>query len=396
MAKPISEATMKLFTDIFRFILPDVNPSNKEALAPGELGINYESGVFYFRDPTTLEIRTPNSVEALKFIENRYNYDSDELTADRIGGLKFYTSVTHLPDVTDINSVSIDTMISKMQHPAIMYAQTETDSYETLGLPAKSGLLSIIKVSDTACTLQFYDTQKSISYTGQYSGSTKQFLYWIRDEDTMANFGIASGDGTSQSVTVAKSDIEDLDTVTIKVTNDVQPTATWSINGSTAARLYDTDGNLIDTGLIKENSIIMLIRDNVLGRWVLADLNKTIIYQTTRILSSRLSGSSNFIEAYADRINSMETWLLSNAGKFITSNSLYTCTADGTTTIPVSDYDVENDVLLVNYNQTILRCGIDYSIKADGSSISLLTTTINKDETIQFIVIRQNKYTITT
>ena len=43
-SKPLSEDIIKLFTDVFRFILPNVNPDNKEELAPGELGINYDTG----------------------------------------------------------------------------------------------------------------------------------------------------------------------------------------------------------------------------------------------------------------------------------------------------------------------------------------------------------------
>ena len=390
-SKPLSEDIIKLFTDVFRFILPNVNPDNKEELAPGELGINYDTGVFYFKDPYTLEIRTPNSIEALQFIEDHYNYETGELTADRIGDLRIYTQVTHIPGIESLESVTIDTIISKMVAPALLLTHTESDSYKALGLPARSGLLSITKINDFATSMMFYDGESSVSYIGQYNGTNRQFMYWYRDEDSLQNYAEASGNGTSQTVTIDK-EIEDLMVMIVKLTNDVQPTATWTFNGSSEYTLVDLYGNPI-TELLTENSIIMLIRDELLDRWILADMNKNIIYQTAMLIDKRLR---NTIESVPDRVESIENWLTNDANKFVVSNTIFDCTEDNTATIPVSNFDINSDVLLVNYNQTILRMGIDYSVSADGTSISLLTSTLSTGDQVQLIIIKQNKFTIST
>ncbi len=389
-SKPLSEDVIKLFTDIFRFILPDVDPEHKELLAPGELGINYATGVFYFKDPTTLEIRTPNSIEALKFIEEKYNYDTGELNADRIGNLRFYSSVLHVPDITDLNSVTVDTIISKMAQPAVLIAHTESTEYKALGLPAENGLLTINKITDYATSLSFVDSVNHISYLGQYDAATRQFLYWIRDEDSMQNFATAEGNGTSQSVTIDK-DLEDLFVMVVKLTNDVQPTATWTFNGSKEYVLTDLYGKAIKQELLTANSIIMLIRDELLDRWILADMSKNIIYQTAQLIDKRLEKA---LANVPSRVNVIENWLSNDANKLNVISTVFECTADNTSTIPVNDLDIDSDVLLVNYNQTVLRFGIDYSVATDGASISLLNGKLSKGDELQLIIIKHNKFTI--
>lgn len=389
-SKPLSEDVIKLFTDIFRFILPDVDPEHKELLAPGELGINYATGVFYFKDPTTLEIRTPNSIEALKFIEEKYNYDTGELNADRIGNLRFYSSVLHVPDITDLNSVTVDTIISKMTQPAVLIAHTESTEYKALGLPAENGLLTINKITDYATSLSFVDSVNHISYLGQYDAATRQFLYWIRDEDSMQNFAIAEGNGTSQSVTIDK-ELEDLFVMVVKLTNDVQPTATWTFNGSKEYVLTDLYGKAIKQELLTANSIIMLIRDELLDRWILADMSKNIIYQTAQLIDKRLAQALSDVPK---RVDVIEDWLSNDANKLNVISTVFECTEDNTSTIPVNDLDIDSDVLLVNYNQTVLRFGVDYSVATDGASISLLNGNLSKGDELQLIIIKHNKFTI--
>nr|DAS76715.1 MAG TPA: hypothetical protein [Caudoviricetes sp.] len=390
MSKPLSDDIIKLFTGVFRFILPNVNPDNKEELSPGELGINYDTGVFYFKDPYTNEIRTPNSIEALKFIEEHYNYLTGELTADRIGDLRIYSNVTHVPDIDSINEVTIDTIISKMVHPAMLLSHVETDSYIPVGLPARQGLLSITKINEYATSLMFYDSENLIAYIGQYDPATRQFLYWAPDDDSKHNFAIASGNGTSQQVTVTQT-IEDLFVLTLKLTNDVQPTATWTFNDSKEYTLVDLYGNPLEGELLAENSIIMLIYDELTDRWILADMKKNIVYQITMLIDKRLRKTT---ESLPDRVGNIESWLVNDANKFSVVNDVFTCTEDNTTTIPVSNFDINADVLLVNYNQTILRFGIDYSVNEEGTSISLLTSTLNANDTVQLIVIKQSKFVI--
>lgn len=120
-------------------------------------------------------------------------------------------------------------------------------------------------------------------------------------------------------------------------------------------------------------------------------MKKNIVYQITMLIDKRLRKTT---ESLPDRVGNIESWLVNDANKFSVVNDVFTCTEDNTTTIPVSNFDINADVLLVNYNQTILRFGIDYSVNEEGTSISLLTSTLNANDTVQLIVIKQSKFVI--
>lgn len=77
-------------------------------------------------------------------------------------------------------------------------------------------------------------------------------------------------------------------------------------------------------------------------------------------------------------------------GTIITEVSTYTASRDGVrTTTPISNYDPSLDKIIVNYNQTILRRNIDYSINMDTAKLTLTNITLNEGDILQFIVFKQ-------
>lgn len=77
-------------------------------------------------------------------------------------------------------------------------------------------------------------------------------------------------------------------------------------------------------------------------------------------------------------------------GKFETKQVAYTVPADNTTTIEAIDgYDPGLDKLIVNYGQTLLREGIDYT--AVGYGIKLNNIVLNAGDIIQFTIIVQEQ-----
>ena len=95
----ISEATLKKFCDIFRFWIRKIKDGEEDSIAPGEMCIKPlepEGGILYWRDPITGELVTPNSFEDLQVILDHFNKKDGTLSADLIGGMRFYTNIYDL------------------------------------------------------------------------------------------------------------------------------------------------------------------------------------------------------------------------------------------------------------------------------------------------------------
>lgn len=76
-------------------------------------------------------------------------------------------------------------------------------------------------------------------------------------------------------------------------------------------------------------------------------------------------------------------------GKFETKLVAYTADADGITLIePIDGYTANVDKLIVNYGQTLLREGVDYTI-TDNHGIQLLNIELSMGDIIQFTIIVQ-------
>ena len=91
-----------------------------------------------------------------------------------------------------------------------------------------------------------------------------------------------------------------------------------------------------------------------------------------------------------DYINQEIETLKQSPGKIITKLSTFTATEDNTRIIKnISSFTGGVDKLIVNYNQTILRNGTDYIIHSKYNGIELLNFELDKDEVLQFTVLKQ-------
>ena len=99
--------------------------------------------------------------------------------------------------------------------------------------------------------------------------------------------------------------------------------------------------------------------------------------------------NTNDLRSYMDEIVLHE--IHERPGTIVTEVSTFTASRDGVrTTTPISNYDPLLDKLIVNYNQTVLRRNIDYSINMDTAKLTLTNFTLNKDDILQFIVFKQS------
>lgn len=83
-----------------------------------------------------------------------------------------------------------------------------------------------------------------------------------------------------------------------------------------------------------------------------------------------------------------ENYKLSQSLKIASYESTFTTTSE-TSTIPIniSQYNKENDVLIVYINKLKAINNVDYVISNDGQSIEL-TKSLLADQTVEFVVIR--------
>lgn len=336
--RQMTEYQMSLLADIFRIIVKEIrSDEDKEKLAPGEMGISYVEGTFYIRNPHTGELFSPNSVEHIKQILNNYNPITHELNADRVNHIRFYTSMSQLTQIG--NSLDADTAIRQMTIPSIMYTPVEYENYENMQFPSAKGLFAVIKLNEEFVQCTFSDLVSNVEYDGIYNSEKHLFQGWVpRGTRSEQEMGESTSGGTTININYGKP-YYDMTVITIRVNFDILPGAKISIDGKTALPLVYADGTPLDT-TIPANTIIMLVYDDKRKVWVycnpLTDDVQSIINQ---ILASRLNNV-----AITPAISSY----------------LYTVAQEGVSTIVVTGFNKNTDILYVNYGQTMLRQGIDY------------------------------------
>ena len=141
---------MRLIADILRLILREIKTQeDKELLAPGELGISYREKCFYIRDPYTGELFSPNSLSHLQQILSKYDETTGLLNADRVSGVRFYSSVSQLAQLGI--EMTADTIIRQMEYPSILMCEIKyPNNYATMGFPGKAGIMLVYKISPEA------------------------------------------------------------------------------------------------------------------------------------------------------------------------------------------------------------------------------------------------------
>lgn len=407
----VSSATLQKFSDIFSFWIRKIKDGEEDTVEAGELCIrplaNNEGAILYWRDPETGELITPNTLEDLEIILNHFNKEDGTMSADLIGGIRFYTNIFDLP-VDDGVNLTPDTVISHMVDKSIMISPINfPDDYKVVNYPTPNGLLTITKMSNGVVRAEFTDAASSNTWTGVYNAETHEFIRWQLSEDVNANYITLSGDpykvrGDSDTP------VTDFEVWNIKTPDfTVQPDATMQINESEYLPFIEIDGTPISES-VPANSIIMVTYDSYRKSWVRLTEDRSIASQLMQIMSIRLSSQTGdlttlinetkqFIEdtkdtmgAMKDRIEELER----GPARIIYTSFVIPITDENSAAISLTtdQATVGLDIILINLEQTILQLGVDYTLDEQSNSIIFASgCELTPGYSIQIIVIKQPK-----
>lgn len=392
---------MELLSNIFRVMIKEiVTDEDKEKLAPGEMGINYKEGSFYIRNPHTGELFTPNSLSHLNQILSKYEDDTNLLNADRAGGIRFYSNISQLTQLGI--SLTADSIIRQMEYPGILMSPVEYENYEILGMPSNSGMILVFKAAPEFVIATYYDNLTRITYQGRYNPFKQFFEGWIC-QDAPSGFITAEGDANRIKIRMEKLP-EDMEPITLRVPFGVNPGATISVNNQAFQPIITASGEPLGS-TITANNIIMLIYDDMRKSWILSNSNESTINSVITVLRERVETATADIDKavkdYRERLDQLTksvnddiAALKARPGVISNVTSDLTVTQDNLNMITgVTGFDHRYDKLLVNFQQTILRQGLDYTIDEESGNLYFKDIRFNSGDVLQFIVLKQARPT---
>ena len=392
---------MELLSNIFRVMIKEiVTDEDKEKLAPGEMGINYKEGSFYIRNPHTGELFTPNSLSHLNQILSKYEDDTNLLNADRAGGIRFYSNISQLTQLGI--SLTADSIIRQMEYPGILMSPVEYENYEVLGMPSNSGMILVFKASPEFVIATYYDNLTRITYQGKYNPFKQFFEGWIC-QDAPSGFITAEGDANRIKIRMENLP-EDMEPITLRVPFGVNPGATISVNNQAFQPIITASGEPLES-TITANNIIMLIYDDMRKSWILSNSNESTINSVITVLRERVETATADIDKavkdYRERLDQLTksvnddiAALKARPGVISNVTSDLIVTQDNLNMITgVTGFDHRYDKLLVNFQQTILRQGLDYTIDEESGNLYFKDIRFNNGDVLQFIVLKQARPT---
>lgn len=392
---------MELLSNIFRVMIKEiVTDEDKEKLAPGEMGINYKEGSFYIRNPHTGELFTPNSLSHLNQILSKYEDDTNLLNADKAGGIRFYSNISQLTQLGI--SLTADSIIRQMEYPGILMSPVEYENYEVLGMPSNSGMILVFKAAPEFVIATYYDNLTRITYQGRYNPFKQFFEGWIC-QDAPSGFITAEGDANRIKIRMEKLP-EDMEPITLRVPFGVNPGATISVNNQAFQPIITASGEPLGS-TITANNIIMLIYDDMRKSWILSNSNESTINSVITVLRERVETATADIDKavkdYRERLDQLTksvnddiAALKARPGVISNVTSDLTVTQDNLNMITgVTGFDHRYDKLLVNFQQTILRQGLDYTIDEETGNLYFKDIRFNSGDVLQFIVLKQARPT---
>lgn len=159
-------------------------------------------------------------------------------------------------------------------------------------------------------------------------------------------------------------------------------------------------GNYIDEGFRQVNNSIGTLRNECVQSFqqIRQDLAKTADELATKIENSVKTLESEMTkkiedtrEKFQNEVKRLDSLAKDKLIGITATVYNYTATEDGITAIEtIDDFDGSVDQLVVNYGQTLLRIGIDYTIKDNGIVLTN-DVAISAGDIIQFIIIKQKK-----
>lgn len=392
---------MELLSNIFRVMIKEiVTDEDKEKLAPGEMGINYKEGSFYIRNPHTGELFTPNSLSHLNQILSKYEDTTNLLNADRAGGIRFYSNISQLTQLGI--SLTADSIIRQMEYPGILMSPVEYENYEILGMPSNSGMILVFKAAPEFVIATYYDNLTRITYQGRYNPFKQFFEGWICQD---APSGFITAEGDADRIKIRMENLpEDMEPITLRVPYGVNPGATISVNNQAFQPIITASGEPLGS-TITANNIIMLIYDDMRKSWILSNSNESTINSVITVLRERVETATADIDKavkdYRERLDQLTksvnddiAALKARPGVISNVTSDLTVTQNNLNMITgVTGFDHRYDKLLVNFQQTILRQGLDYTIDEESGNLYFKDIRFNSGDVLQFIVLKQARPT---
>lgn len=392
---------MELLSNIFRVMIKEiVTDEDKEKLAPGEMGINYKEGSFYIRNPHTGELFTPNSLSHLNQILSKYEDTTNLLNADRAGGIRFYSNISQLTQLGV--SLTADSIIRQMEYPGILMSPVEYENYEILGMPSNSGMILVFKAAPEFVIATYYDNLTRITYQGRYNPFKQFFEGWICQD---APSGFITAEGDADRIKIRMENLpEDMEPITLRVPYGVNPGATISVNNQAFRPIITASGEPLGS-TITANNIIMLIYDDMRKSWILSNSNESTINSVITVLRERVETATADIDKavkdYRERLDQLTksvnddiAALKARPGVISNVTSDLTVTQDNLNMITgITGFDHRYDKLLVNFQQTILRQGLDYTIDEESGNLYFKDIRFNSGDVLQFIVLKQARPT---
>lgn len=392
---------MELLSNIFRVMIKEiVTDEDKEKLAPGEMGINYKEGSFYIRNPHTGELFTPNSLSHLNQILSKYEDTTNLLNADRAGGIRFYSNISQLTQLGV--SLTADSIIRQMEYPGILMSPIKYENYEILGMPSNSGMILVFKAAPEFVIATYYDNLTRITYQGRYNPFKQFFEGWICQD---APSGFITAEGDADRIKIRMENLpEDMEPITLRVPYGVNPGATISVNNQAFQPIITASGEPLGS-TITANNIIMLIYDDMRKSWILSNSNESTINSVITVLRERVETATADIDKavkdYRERLDQLTksvnddiAALKARPGVISNVTSDLTVMQDNLNMITgVTGFDHRYDKLLVNFQQTILRQGLDYTIDEESGNLYFKDIRFNSGDVLQFIVLKQARPT---
>ena len=406
----LSKEMVRKFSDIFSFWVRRIQDGEQDSIEPGELCIRPldggEGAILYWRDPITGELITPNTLEDLDIILDHFNKEDGTFSADLVSGMRFYTSIYDLDIESGVNYTA-DTVIAAMVNKSILIAPIEfEDDFRILQWPSASGLAMITKLSNGFVRAEYVDTETSNVYNGIYDAKNHLFIRWQMSEVIGANYVVATGDETHIRADT-DTDVLDFEVFSVKTPYQLQPSVQIELNDSGYLPIVNVDGSELD-GVIPMNSIIMMTYDSYRKCWVYLSEDHSIESQLMQIMSLRLASqtgdltnlidqtqqfiidTSDMIGAMQDRIDELERAQEEDSSKLVCEyiNITIDDTNASQITLTTEQFNAAVDYVIVNYEQTVLQSGIDYTIDTAQNAI-VMAKALDIGTSVQLIVIKQ-------
>lgn len=370
--RSITPEQLKMLSDIFR-IIPKIIESAEdiEKLAPGEMGINYNDGALYFRNPYTGEVFSPNSVEHIKQIMQCWDPKTKRLNADTVGYIRFYSALYQLHSAQ--TNLTADTVIRDMEYPSVLMTPIQYDpsNYYIYGYPTPTGTLIVYKMNEHYAYATFIDDTTSAVYHSIYRSEDHMMTGW----HITTGYGIYAetiSGGMNTKITCKKEHIDDLDMLQVYVKHQIYSMAHVDVNGGQSYPIVLENGKPLPS-TIPENNTIVLILDERQKQWIYCPVQEDAQQVTIRIMKDRLNNVTSDVVSHVTAVPTITQYE-------------YVIKEDNEVVFNVPVLEQGSTLLDVNYGQTVLRENLDYILNTAEKTITLKQITPVKGDMFYFRV----------